>query len=599
MKHNYKNVFSGRNSLFCAAHCARRWGGVAMPRSSRVLIFFALMLCVSPLFSQEIPVTADMIVKIAEPVKTICWNRDDSLFALGEADSVIVRDAESLDVLHDFSFPQGMNLCFSRQEGYKGTGVYSDVILGVSSENVAIWSLPRERGAEDVSADSDYMLSFDEGKEVVCAAFSRTSNDLAVAFSDGTGMLYLRRRGDRNLIAMHKLEDGTLNVHGLAYSPDAYYVAAASSDGSIRVWDAVDGALISEIDTFSGMRTPVVFSADSKGVYGCIEENVVSLMAFNGNVLREVRARSTVSQFTVTPDDSTLIVLTDDGLLEFYSLEDGGFLGYIPPYNDSQLISFAFSSDYKQVLTGHQDGSVYKLLVEDVIRNPDEPVPETPVFDGGAAVVVSGQEHSGGEGEGEGNNGGPSAAPRSQAQSAPFNFQSALRERFHAFNVGASAIMLDKKSNYYQFGTAAEFGWYTTMFTAPVYEGLGARFAMAFPADNYPTTYRTLDGSARIGPPALFFGELFIPVGVEVPVGTYVSLFSEVAFEAKVSWLMNPGVTSSKQAFSLGGRIRTGIIISKVAVILGAEYDSMWGLIPELSLTANLKLKNRGKGGKK
>ena len=542
-----------------------------------------------------------MIVKIAEPVKTICWNRDDSLFALGEADSVIVRDAESLDVLHDFSFPQGMNLCFSRQEGYKGTGVYSDVILGVSSENVAIWSLPRERGAEDVSADSDYMLSFDEGKEVVCAAFSRTSNDLAVAFSDGTGMLYLRRRGDRNLIAMHKLEDGTLNVHGLAYSPDAYHVAAASSDGSIRVWDAVDGALISEIDTFSGMRTPVVFSADSKGVYGCIEENVVSLMAFNGNVLRQVRARSTVSQFTVTPDDKTLIVLTDDGRLEFYAMEYGRFLGYIPPFNDSQLISFAFSSDYLQVLTGHRDGSVYKLRVADVFRKPDAPVSERQ--DKGVDVVVPGQEHSGGEGEGEGNNGGSSAAPRSQAQSAPFNFQSALRERFHAFNIGASAIMLDKKSNYYQFGTAAEFDWYTTMFTAPVYEGLGARFAMAFPADNFPVTYKTLDGSGRIAPPYLFFGEVFVPIGVEVPVGTFVSLFSEVAFEAKVSWLMNPGVTSSKQAFSLGGRIRTGIIISKLAVMLGAEYDSMWGLIPELSVTANLKLKGKGgsksKGGKK
>ena len=589
-----------------------------MPRSSRVLLFFALMLCVSPLFSQEIPVTADMIVKIAEPVKTICWNRDDSLFALGEADSVIVRDAESLDVLHDFSFPQGMNLCFSRQEGYKGTGVYSDVILGVSSENVAIWSLPRERGAEDVSADSDYMLSFDEGKEVVCAAFSRTSNDLAVAFSDGTGMLYLRRRGDRNLIAMHKLEDGTLNVHGLAYSPDAYHVAAASSDGSIRVWDAVDGALISEIDTFSGMRTPVVFSADSKGVYGCIEENVVSLMAFNGNVLRQVRARSTVSQFTVTPDDKTLIVLTDDGRLEFYAMEYGRFLGYIPPFNDSQLISFAFSSDYLQVLTGHRDGSVYKLRVADVFRKPDAPVSERQ--DKGVDVVVPGQGHSGGAGTGErgaadgtgggrnvaDGNGGNSSTSQSYSEHPPsdsFNFHSALQERFSAFTFGASAIMLDKKSNYYQFGTAAEFGWYTTMFTAPVYEGVGARFAMAFPADNYPTTYRTLDGSARIGPPALFFGELFIPVGVEVPVGTYVSLFSEVAFEAKVSWLMKPGVTSSKQGFSLGGRIRTGVIISKVAVILGAEYDSMWGLIPELSVTANFKLKGKGgsksKGGKK
>ena len=64
---------------------------------------------------------------------------------------------------------------------------------------------------------------------------------------------------------------------------------------------------------------------------------------------------------------------------------------------------------------------------------------------------------------------------------------------------------------------------------------------------------------------------------------------------------MNPGVTSSKQGFSLGGKIRTGIIISKIAVILGAEYDSMWGFIPEISITANFKLrnKNKDKEGKK
>ena len=564
---------------------------------------------------------AGRIVKIAEPVKTICWNYDDSLFALGEADSIIVRDARSLAILHDFSFPQGMNLCFSR-EGGSSEEFYSDMILGVSSQNMAIWSLPRE--AEDVRTDFSYLLSFGAGQEVVCAAFSRDSNLIAVAFSDGSVMLYFKLRYTQKLTTK-KLEGGARNVHSLAFSPDSSLVASAFSDGSICVWDTVDGALISEIDTFAGMRTPVVFSADSKGVYGCKEKNVVSLMAFSGNVLRQVHARSTVSQFTVTPDDRTLIVLTDDGLLEFYSLESGGLLGYIPPFNDSHLISFAFSSDYAQVLTGHEDGSVYKLRVADVLRKPDEPVPENPVFDKGAAVVVPGQEHSGGgNGGGSGrsaaedtdgnsgnnsngakNNEGASAAPRAQVQPVyvPFDFQSSLRERYHAFNVGASAIMLDKKSNYYQFGTAAEFGWYTTMFTAPVYEGLGARFAMAFPADNYPTTYRTLDGSGRIAPPYLFFGEIFVPVGVEVPVSTFVSLFSEVAFEAKVSFLMNPGVTSSKQAFSLGGRIRTGVIISKVAVMLGAEYDSMWGLIPEIAVTANFRLKNKagskGKGAKK
>ena len=589
-----------------------------MPRFSRVLFAAALILFVSPLFSQAIPVTAGRIVKIAEPVKTICWNHDDSLFALGEADAIIVRDARSLGVLHRLSFPQGMNLRFSRERG-SGRESYSDMVLGVSSENVAIWSLPQE--ATNVRTDFSYLLSFGDGQVVVCATFSRDSDLIAVAFSDGSVRLYWRLRATQKLSAPMKLEGRARNVHSLAFSPDspASLVAAASSDGLIYIWDTMSYALLNKIDTFRGMRTPVVFSADSKSVYGCKEENVVSLMSLDGTVLRQVRARSTVSQFTVTPDDKTLIVLTDNGLLEFYAMEDGRFLGYIPPFNDSQLISFAFSSDYLQVLTGHRDGSVYKLRVADVFRKPDEPVSERQ--DKGVDVVVPGQGHSGGAGTGErsaadgnggnggssgqgaGNNGGSSAAPRTQVQPVyvPFDFQSSLRQRFSAVNVGASAIMLDKKSNYYQFGTAAEFGWYTTMFTAPVYEGLGARFAMAFPADNYPTTYKTLDGSGRIAPPYLFFGEIFVPVGVEVPVSTFVSLFSEVAFEAKVSWLMNPGVTSSKQAFSLGGRIRTGIIISKLAVMLGAEYDSMWGLIPEIAVTANFKLKgkNKDKGGKK
>ncbi len=566
-----------------------------MPRSSRVVLFaFALNFFCTPLFARKKTsvVASEKILEIASPVKTICWNRDDSLFALGEADSIIVRDARSLGVLHSLSFPEGMNLCFSREEG-NSKDFFSDMILGVSSKYMAIWSLPQE-DAGDARTDFSYQLSFEDGQEVVCAAFSRDSDLIAVAFSDGSVMLYFKLRYTQKLTTK-KLEGAARNVHSLAFSPNSSLVAAASSDGAICVWDTIDGTLISEIDSFAGMRTPVVFSADSKAIYGCKEENVVSLMQFNESTLREVRVRGRVRQFTVTTDDKVLIVLTDDGLLEFYALEDDTLSGYIPPFNDSRLISFAFNSDYSQVLTGHEDGSVYKLSVADVLRKPDEPMPSVPVFDAGARVVVPGQDHSG----------NASGAAGGGAAYTPFDFQSQLRQRFSAFNVGASAIMLDKKSAYYQFGTAAEFGWYTTMFTAPVYEGLGARFAMAFPADNYPMTYKTLDGSGRIAPPYLFFGELFVPVGVEVQVSQFVSLISEVAFEAKVSFLMNPGVTSSKQVFSLGGRIRTGIVISKFAVMLGAEYDSMWGLIPEISLMANFKVKSKAKasgkdkGGKK
>lgn len=563
------------------------------------------------LYPQTIPLSADRIVKIAEPVRTICWNQDDSLFALGEADSVIVRDANTLGVLHTFPFSQEMNLSFSRENG-SSEQFYSDMILGISSKNMAIWDLPV--AAENFRPMPDYPLSFAEGQNAVCAAFSRDSDFVAVAFDDGSIVLYFKLRYVKQFI-QRTLESTMTGVQSLAFSPDSKLLAAASSDGSICIWNTVDCSFFGRIYSFIGMQTPVVFSADSKSIYGCIKENVVSRMSLDGTVLNEIRTNRTVRTFTVTPDDRTLIILTDDGIFEYYAVEDGSFLGFIPPYNTSELVSFAFSSDYSQVLTGHEDGSVYKLHAEDVLLEPDEPVPETPDFGTGTGVVVAGQEHSG-PAEGSGSNGanaspgknartdsgtaGGSSVPQAsyapQSAPVPFDFQSSLHRRFSAFNAGVSALLLDKESTYYQFGTAVEFDWYTTQFTAPVYEGLGVRVATAFPADNYPVNYKTLDGTGRIAPPNLFFAEAFVPVGVEVPLGASVNFFSELSLALKVSMLMNPGVTSSEPAFSLGGRVRTGITIAKVAVTVGAEYDSIWGIIPEISLMANFKLK--GKAGK-
>lgn len=571
------------------------------------------------LYPQTIPLSADRIVKIAEPVKTICWNQDDSLFALGEADSVIVRDANTLDVLYSFPVIQEMNLSFSRETG-SSERFYSDMILGISSKNMAIWDLSKP--AEGSCPTPDYPLLFAEGQNAVCAAFSRDSDFVAVAFDDGSIVLYFKLRYVKQFI-QRTLESTMTGVQSLSFSPDSKLLAAASSGGSICIWNTVDCSFLGRIYSFSGMQTPVVFSADSKSIYGCIKENVVSRMSLDGTVLNEICTNRTVRTFTVTPDDKTLIILTGDGIFEYYAVEDGSFLGYIPPYNSSELVSFAFSSDYSQVLTGHEDGSVYKLHAEDVLLEPDEPVPETPDFGTGTGVVVAGQEHSGpAEGSGTsganalpGNNsgkaGGTSSAQKSgtaggssvpqasyapQSAPVPFDFQSSLHRRFSAFNVGVSGLLLDKESTYYQFGAAVEFDWYTTQFTAPVYEGLGVRVATVFPADNYPVNYKTLDGTGRIAPPNLFFAEAFVPVGVEVPLGASVNFFSELALALKVSMLMNPGVTSSEPAFSLGGRVRTGITIAKVAVMVGAEYDSMWGIIPEISLMANFKLK--GKAGK-
>lgn len=627
-------------------------------RNRFIFSFAVLILAEMQLLHTQESVYADRIVKIASPVNTICWNHNGNWFAIGEENTVVIRDAQTSSILYELSLPQVMKLQFSH-ENRKDTSSGSDILLGVSPKCIALWDLSQNPSTEArtdfnkvvPSDEENYkttmrytpteinLIQLDGANYIATAAISKNSNYIAAAANDGAITVYPKSRDQK---ARDKKEfisqwpEGR-RVRALSFSPDNSRISSISDGATIRIWNTEGGSFVKKLDVPGGLPISAVFSSDSNHIFVSTSRNVISLMDFDGKIISNTNVKP-LRQFMVSSDDNTLITLTEDDMFEFYDVDTGKLRGHIPSFSNSPLKSFAFNSDYTQLLTGHEDGSVYKLNVTDNLLkrgedtetanvdkspvkhentkyNPPESTPKE-TDSGTDNNNANGQRDADGNSEspmpentnnaseeGDASNSSVSQNPQSRTTPVfvPFDFQSALRERFSAFNVGASAIMLDKKSTYYQFGTAVEFDWYTTLFTAPVYEGLGARFAMAFPADNFPVTYKTLDGNKRIDPPYLFFGEVFVPVGVEVPVSTFVSLFSELAFEAKVNWLMNPGVTSSKQGFSLGGKIRTGIIISKIAVILGAEYDSMWGFIPEISITANFKLrnKNKDKEGKK
>ena len=85
--------------------------------------------------------------------------------------------------------------------------------------------------------------------------------------------------------------------------------------------------------------------------------------------------------------------------------------------------------------------------------------------------------------------------------------------------------------------------------------------------------------------------EILLPAGFEIFTSEDLSFFSEIAFTTRFNILLNLGIASSVPAFSIGGRIKTGINFKFLGAAFAVQYDSLCGIIPEVNLYAKISIK--------
>lgn len=418
-------------------------------------------------------------------------------------------------------------------------------------------------------------MQLSEDRRVTESAFSHSGNHMAVAFDDGTVNMsivlhYTQKISDKNLA-------GHLgNVFSLDFSRNDGFLASGGLDDKIFIWNATDGSKVNSMPFYSGSGAGVLFTADSSAVISLERPDLISVRKFDGSRIRTIVPNGKSARaLKLASSGKYLTVLTAKDNIEFYDLETGKYIGYVPPFNQTTLTSFAFNRDDSILLTGHADGSVYKLRLEKVFLKPGQKPPRMRMIQADE-VVVKGSAFT-------------DRIPGSKDRADVFPQE-------HSILVGLSGRTCPSP---YKWGldinTRARF----VIKNTPVFVGGGIDAGIGFPGDSFPFKYTI--SNTYVSPPYLLSLTFSAPAGVQVKLGKKAPrLIAEIYPAYRMEKLAQTGagkIAASKWFSAFVGGVNVGLGWKFFEFGGGAEYDSVLGFYPRVYALGRIPL--RFSGGKK
>lgn len=206
------------------------------------------------------------------------------------------------------------------------------------------------------------VTSWQEEMPVVRARFDRQGRTVAVASapdvparrSDIVSAISLRSARNGTLIRRWKLPG---KVRSIEFAPRGDFVAAASSDGEVRVWDTATGQLASALMRHDAEARLAIFSLDGEKIVSCSFDETACIWDWRrGAKLAVLPHGGYVRNLSLSPDGALVASASDDGTARLWDMATGAPVGN-PLRHKSRVYGVAFSPDGGSVATASSDST--------------------------------------------------------------------------------------------------------------------------------------------------------------------------------------------------------------------------------------------------
>jgi WD40 repeat protein len=179
-------------------------------------------------------------------------------------------------------------------------------------------------------------------------AVSPDNRRIVSASSDNTLKVWDAETGK----CLKTFEGHTGAVTSCAVSPDNGKIVSASSDKTLKVWDAETGKCLKTLEGHSGLVKSCAVSPDNRRIVSASSDNTLRLWdAKTGECLKTLEGHSgSVYYCALSPDKRRIVSTSDDKTLKVWDAETGECLKTLEGHSDS-VNSCAVSPDKRRIVS--------------------------------------------------------------------------------------------------------------------------------------------------------------------------------------------------------------------------------------------------------
>jgi WD40 repeat protein len=188
---------------------------------------------------------------------------------------------------------------------------------------------------------------------ISCICCSPDNNYIASASEDSTIKIWNIISGE----LVNTFEGHDLSVICICYSPDGKQIASGGADSSIKVWDTVKYNLVSKYDYNSGNINDICYSSDGIDIVYCYENIITIQNAINCNYIIDKRTNDYIQKVCYSPDDRYIISGNFSHAISLWDVNTLTKIYTIDEHTD-MVHDICFSPDHKYFASASRDRTI-------------------------------------------------------------------------------------------------------------------------------------------------------------------------------------------------------------------------------------------------